>query len=160
MRISSTAAFLVGVLLVWPAFAEYYPNQHAGVSVYLPDHWLVSMVDDYQIQASTQDQSVGIIMRVFEGNDVEAAIQALEAEVMPMVSDFSSTGYYDDNVNGMPAVVGEAQGIIDGYDADLGLMVILTPTNRALLVFALGEREAVAYYRGDIDAILANIAPL
>lgn len=160
MKLSSTTALLLGVLLAWPALAAYYPNEYAGVSVYLPDHWLVSVVDDYQIQASTQDESVGIIMRVFEGNDVEAAIQALEAEVMPMVSNFTTSGYYDDSVNGMPTVVGEAQGIIDGYDAELGLMVILTPTDRALLVFAVGEREAVAYYRGDIDTILANIAPL
>lgn len=147
------------ILLALPAFAGWYPNEYAGVSVYFPDHWLVS-VSDYEIAAATQDDNVHLRIGILESADVEAAVANLEREVMASVTDFQTDGYYETTLNGMPALVGEATGFINGYPAEVALMIIQTPTQKALMIFGAGYQQSVAQYQGDIDQILANISPL
>jgi len=154
---------LAGVMLALtalPALAEWYPHEAAGVSLYFPDHWLVEVSDDSMLAATTPDETVGVVVRVFEVADLEAALGALESELMSVVADFQPSGYYEDTLNGMPMVAGEGTGVIEGYPAEVALLVVLTPADKALMVFGAGQQEFVAQYQADLDTIFANISPL
>ena len=117
------------------AFAEYYPYEEAGIGVDIPDNWSVNF-NDNEMEADAPDGSASIYLRIGSDSEVEAAWGELERSVESSVDNFEDSGDMETfSLNGMEAVAGDGTGLIDGVPVELGVMVVRTPTDKALLVF-------------------------
>ncbi len=140
--------------------AEAVNHTEAQVTVWIPDNW-DQEADEDSLIVGDPDEEVMVAFLVVDSDNVEAALDAMEAELSDIVEDVSSEEEPSEvNLNGMPAIVLDAKGTVEGEAVDLGIAVIMTPANKALLVFAIAQSSAVAKHEATIEKILGGIKPL
>ncbi|MCR9142144.1 MAG: hypothetical protein NXI24_07820 [bacterium] len=150
----------VALLSVGPLAAEDVNHTEAQVKVWIPDGW-EQEADDDSLIVGDPNEEVMVAFLVVEGDNVEAALDAMEAELSEIVDDVAPDGEASEiDLNGMPAVVMDAKGSVEGEPVDLGIAVIMTPANKALLVFAIAQSSAVEKHEKTIEKILGGIKPL
>ncbi|MEQ9366861.1 MAG: hypothetical protein RIF32_21655, partial [Leptospirales bacterium] len=106
-------------------------------------------------------EEVMVAFLVVDGDNVEAALEAMEAELADIVDDVVSEDEPSEvKINGMPAIVLDGKGTVEGKAVDLGIAVIMTPAKKALLVFAIAQSSTVSKHEQTISKILSGIKPL
>lgn len=140
--------------------AEDVNHTEAQVKVWIPDGW-EQEADEDSLIVGDPDEEVMVAFLVVDGDNVEAALDAMEAELSEIVDDVEADGEPEEvELNGMPTIVLDATGTVEGESVDLGIAVIMTPANKALLVFAIAQSSTVAKHEKTIEKILGGIKPM
>lgn len=141
-------------------FAGDVNHTEAQVKVWIPDDWAQEADADSLIITDPNDE-VMVAFLVVDSENITAALDAMEAELSKIVEEISSeTEPKEIKLNGMPAVVLDGKGKVQGEAVDLGIVIILTPAKKALLVFAIAQSATVANHEKTIEKVLGGIRPL
>ena len=167
VRINQSLATLLAIaftLLVAPAAAplsaEELNHNEARVKVWIPDGW-TQEADEQSLIINDPAEEVMVVFLVVEGSKIETALDAMEQELASIVENVTSEGEPQEvELNGMPAIVLDGKGTVEGEAVDLGIAVLRTPADKALLVFAIAKSSAVAKHEKTIEKILSGIKPL
>ena len=140
--------------------AKTYPNNPAGVKVTIPDSWQVSG-DAMSLHAQTKDGSVGLSFVVMDSGSLDAAMDALDAELNKIITDFEVDEEAEQiTINGMSAVSIDGHGIIEGEEAHVGLMLIQSPTGKIVMVLGAVAAASLSKHEPAIIKIFQSIKPL
>ena len=134
-------------------------HDEAGIELTVPSGWMSDGgADDLTI--ADPDDRCAITFIVMDASDLSDALSALDDELATYVEDLSMDDPSETTVNGMDAVFVDGTGYADGVDVDVGVMVVITPTGKALLVFGMVEAAYAADYEVDIDNVMNSLRPL
>jgi len=139
--------------------AKKYPHPESGVVVDIPGSWQVSG-DDHSLHAQTKDGHAHMFFQVTEADSMEAALNALDGELNKVVQNMTHDEAKDTKVNGMKAVSIDGKGTVEGHNVELGILVIQTPKNKALIVFGMVSEEGLKKYEKGLMRILRGIKPM
>lgn len=150
------------LVLIVPAFASAEVMKHAkaGVSIWMPDDWQ-KMAEDDMLEISSPDEEVFLMIGVLEASELEAALEEAEKEIEKVVTDIKEEGEPEEvEINGMPAVLSDAKGKVEGVDIELGAAIIKTPKNKVLLIIGIGTPKGTETHGESIEKIIGSVKPL
>ncbi|MBL8032897.1 MAG: hypothetical protein JNJ69_04305 [Leptospiraceae bacterium] len=152
---------LVGVALfvAGSLSAKKYPHEESGVVVDIPGSWNVSG-DANSLHAETKDGEAGMYFIVMPAESMEAALNALDAELAKTVQNLTHGEAQQTKVNGMPAVSVDGKGQVGGQPVEVGVLVIQTPANKVLLVFGIVSETGAKKHQKHLTRILRGIKKL
>lgn len=156
------AALLAVLLTIFTGglLAESVNHTEAQVKVWIPDNW-VQEADEDSLIVTDPEEEVMVAFMVVDGENIEAALEAMEMELGSLAENVQADGEPEEvELNGMPAIVLDAKGTIDGEAVDMGVAVIITPAEKALLVFAVAQSSKVDKHTPTIEKILGGIQPM
>jgi hypothetical protein len=130
----------------------------AGIKIMFPDNWKVSQTDG-TVAAISPDAEVEVYAFTVEHENLEAALAELGKEIEKYATDVQVKGEPKlIKVNGFDAVDVDAKGKVDGKDYDLGLLLLLTPTGKVMILFGEGAPASLKKYEADLGKIITSIA--
>lgn len=139
--------------------AKKYPHADSGVVVDIPGNWKVSG-DDHSLHAETKDGLASLSFIVMGSDSVEAAMNALDAELGKIVQNLTHGAGEDITINGMQAHSVDGKGTVEGHPVEVGVMLVKTPTGKILLVFGIISEEGAKKHHKALVRILTGIKPL
>ena len=158
-RILSLLFVLVALTCLAPAasFADTATHEDAGVSVWTPDDWK-SDIDDATKIVTSPDEEVMIAFMVLEANELDAALELMEAELSKFIQNIEGEGEPEETeINGLKAIVAEGSGEVDGEEVELGLALIQTPKGKVLMVVGVGSEDGIEKHGAQIEKVLGSI---
>ena len=107
-----------------------------------------------------KDESAAVIFAVVEGDDLEKALDELDKELEKVVTEGEITGQEQVKINEMDAVLSHGKGKIEGTDAKLALVLVVTPKGKVMMGLAMVEAAKEAAYSKTFEEIFTGIKPL
>lgn len=153
------AAGLFSAAPAYAQVAETKVHAEAGVEIGVPAGWSAEPDEDMLVLASP-DEGVALVLMVLEGEDLEAALDALDEELAALVSDIEVSGEPEAiETAGMSGISIEGRGKMDGADVELALVVLESPTGKMLLLLGMGEKGAVETHERAISEVFMSLKP-
>jgi hypothetical protein len=129
----------------------------ARVNFWVPNEWNLER-DGESFVLVEPNEELMIIVVVLEADAVEDALSRLDDEIGQIVDDVTqSSAPREVDHNGMPSLVLDGTGSVDGEAVDLGIMIIETPANKALLAFAIAQSSEASNHADMIERIFNSI---
>jgi hypothetical protein len=161
MRKLTLGALVVGILfLVGPAGAqETVGFAGAHVQIVVPQNWK-SMTKANTILLADKGEDVAMSFvavpagslkkaSAYAGNALRARIQNLTFKKEERIT-----------INGMTGVSFEGDGMMNGVNIDLAVLMLDTPAQDVdLMIFAVAEDAKLAAHKSEIKYVFRNIAP-
>lgn len=142
------------------SFAKTYPHQGAKVSVNVPSSWKVDG-DDSSLTAESKDGAAALMFMVLEAESLDAALEGLDQELSKIITNFKEDGEPSEvSVRGMPGVAVDGEGTIEGKRAKIGLLVLKSPSGKAVLVLGAVEKSKWSKHKKVIERILKSLKPI
>jgi predicted Zn-dependent protease len=142
------------------ASAEVRNHDKAKVSIDVPTGWKIDAGEDHMTIMDPKEE-VAFFMMVMEADDLDEAAKALDSEVNKAVKSVKWEGEPSElKLNGMDAIAVEGAGKIDGQAVDLGVLIVVTPAHKALLVLGAVESSKSKAHEKDVEKLLNSIKPL
>jgi len=139
------------------AFAEERVHEEAKVKLWIPDNWKAEDGDDMLVITDPKEECMMMFMMLDVGS-LEKAVDQLAEELSKVVKDLEAEGEAEETkVNGLDVVQLSAKGTVEGKAVDLGIMVILTPTGKAMLVFGMAETAKFQKHSKTIAKVMKSI---
>jgi hypothetical protein len=155
-----SALLLLSLFAAPIAHADTRVHQKAKIQLWVPDHWDVEDGDDDMLLLSEPGGEAAVVFLVLKAKDLETALGAIDKEISKFVTDVQVQGEPEEmDVNGMPAVVIDAKGKVEGKKVDLGLMVVKTPAGKALLVLAMCESSKMKKHEAVFLKVMKSLKP-
>jgi len=140
--------------------AEEAVDESAKISIWYPDDWGMESDEDSLMIVDPSGEVIFIYILV-ASDKMEDALEVLKKELLSMVSDLQSVGEpEEDDLNGMECIFMEAQGKIDGVGVDIGIIMVITPADKVLLVMGIVESAKYEKHEETIAEIIMGIQPL
>lgn len=139
--------------------AKKYPHADSGVVVDIPGSWEVTG-DDHSLNAATKDGLANLSFIIMPAESVEAAMNALDAELGKAVQNLTHGAGEDLTINGMQAHSVDGKGTVEGNPVEIGVMIIKTPKDKILVVFGIVSEEGAKKHHNALVRILKGIKPL
>ncbi|MCO4763279.1 MAG: hypothetical protein KC502_17310 [Myxococcales bacterium] len=156
----SLACLVLGLLLVaTSAQAKDYPHKPAGVTISIPGTWKVDG-DDTTLSCVNKDESVGMFFAAVSGQKVEEAAREMKKVVTSAVKKLKMGKETEEKINGMPALIVDGKGVVEGKRVDVSAMLIHTPTGKFVLSFAIGKTGKWEKHTREVMGILKSLRPL
>ena len=141
-------------------YAKWYPHQQAKVSVDIPEKWKVEG-DENTLSAESKDGAAALMFMVLEAESLDAALESLDQELGKIIKDFKEEGEPQEiTVKGMKAISADGNGIIEGKPAKIGLLVIQSPSGKAVLVLGAVQATKWAKHKKAITKIMKSLKPI
>lgn len=152
---------LVGAALLFAGAlsAKKYPHNDSGVVVDIPGNWTVTG-DDTSLNAQTKDGEAGLYFIVMPADSMEAALNALDAELAKVIQGLTHGEAEQITLNGMQAVSVDGKGTVEGSPVEVGVMVMKTPKDKVLMVFGIISEAGAKKHHKALVKILKSIKPL
>jgi predicted Zn-dependent protease len=156
--------FALIVLLVTfsaaPAFAEVKTHPTAKVSMDVPDGWKMGGKGD-TVTVTEPKGELAFILMVSEAADFQKSVTALDAQVAKVASDikWAQKEPTPTKLNGMDGIMNKGSAKVQGTPADLGLLVLKTPSGKALLVLAVVDSSKKEAHKDEAKAFVESIKP-
>jgi hypothetical protein len=140
--------------------AETKTHPSAKVSIDVPSGWKMSSKGDV-MTVTDPTQEVGFILLVSDGNDLQKAIAALDAEVGKVAKDirWASKEPSPTKLNGMDALENEGSAVIEGKPAAIAVVLVKTPANKYLLVLGAVDAAKKAAHDAELEHFVTSIKP-
>lgn len=153
--------FIAALFVAGPAFAKEIKHPEAGVQYHLPDAW-TSEMEGPLVNTMSPD---GAVIALFIGVDqagLEAMIDGLDDMLAEMGIKNVQVGEPEEGkANGMPAIALEGSGSFEGSAIELGVAVVIPPSNgKALVLVGFSEKGAGKKHDAAIGKILGSIKSL
>lgn len=139
--------------------AKKYPHADAGVVVDIPGSWTVTG-DEHSLSADTKDGHAHLSFIIMPAESVEAAMNALDAELSKSIQNLKHDAGRDVTINGMQGHSVDGTGTVDGHAVEVGVMILKTPTGKILVVFGVISEEGAKKHHNALVRILKGIKPL
>jgi len=141
------------------AFAEQHVHSKAKVSVDVPSGWKMDGGEDHMTVMDAKGE-VAFFLMVMEASDLEHAAKAIDKEVGKAVKNVKWEGEPSElKLNGMDAMALEGTGKVDSQAVDLGVLIVVTPAKKVLLVLGAVDHEKSDAHEADVKAFLNSIKP-
>jgi predicted Zn-dependent protease len=141
-------------------YSEELVHETAKISIWYPDNWTMDSEED-NLMIADPDEEVVFVYMLVEADEVEDALDAMDKELLSMVSDLQSTGEpQEDTLNGMNCIFMEAQGNVDKVGVDIGIFMFFTPAQKVLIVMGIVQSAAYEKHEETIGQIIQGIQPL
>lgn len=149
------SAFLLPAVL----FARVIPHHDAGVQITVPDNWTQEIDGDLLMMNDPGEEAL-LMFLVVEAEQIEDALSALETELENIVTDAEMEDPQERTLNGMQAIVADGYGMAEGENVQLGVAVVKTPKNKALIVIGIVLDEAASKHQSAIEQAIRSIKPI
>jgi hypothetical protein len=150
---------LCSSLVAGSAWAEVKTLPGANVSMDVPSGWTSKSDADMTIITDPTQEAAFIIV-VSEAADLKASVAGLDAKLAKVLTDVKWAGKPKAiKLNGMDGIKNEGSGKVSGKPTDLGLIVLTTPSKKALVVVAAVESSKKAAHGAEIKAVANSIKP-
>jgi hypothetical protein len=152
---------LTALIVVTALSAKNYPNKAVGVTVSIPNNWTVETDTGY-LEAMSPNEAVALMFFELEADNVDAALDELEAVIDEMVDELTEEGEPEEfSHNGMEGIYADAAGIIEGEPVSLGLMLLESPKGKMILVLGLSaDNEMTPKDEAALEKIFDSLKPL
>lgn len=142
------------------ALAEPRTHSEAKVTIDVPTGWKVDAGEDHMTITDPKEE-IALFLIVLEAKDLDKAIKAMEKEVGKAVKDVEWDGEPQElKLNGMDAIALDGKGKIEGTDADLGVLLVVTPAGKVLLVLGAVESARAKAHEKTLEKLLKSIKPV
>ncbi len=159
MRNVSVCLALATVLTAVPAFAETITYPSAQVSISVPENWKSIKKGDVVTLADRSDD-VAVAFALVPAGAVREASKIAGNALRSKIQNLTFKKEEKVNINGMSGVAFEGDGLLNGINIDLAVLVLDTPSNdKDLFVFALAEDAKLAAHKPEVKYVFRNIAP-
>jgi hypothetical protein len=145
---------------VSPALAEVKTHPTAKVEIDVPTGWKMNGNGDVMTIVDPTNE-IGMILVVTETKDVDKVVANLDQRLAKVATDIKWANPKPEKttLNGMPALTNRGQGKVNGKDANLGLILVRTPAEKALLVVAAVESAKYDGHKAEIQKLIGSIKP-
>jgi hypothetical protein len=159
MRTVLTTLVLATAVVASPALADTIAYREAHVNINVPDGWRASN-DDGNITLHDRHQDVAISFTAVDAGAVKQASHYLKHMLADRIDNLTLSDPQDITVNGMAGVALSGDGLLNGVNIDLAIIVLDTPSEtNDLIVFALGEDAKLARHADEVQQIFHRLRP-
>jgi hypothetical protein len=151
----------VGLLAALPgaALARNFTYKQAGAKLWFPDSWDIADEGGVVLIADPKEE-VGLVLFTLDAKDLEKALGKLESELAKYVDGMKATGDPEEaKLNGMPAVMIDGTGKVDGKKVELSIVVIKTPNKKALVILGIAQSAKLKKHERTLAKILGSVKP-
>ena len=154
-------ALAVLALGALPAFAEVKTHPGAKVSLDVPAGWKMDSHGDNAMTIMEPNGDVTFFLVVLDQGDIQKAATALDKEVAKIATDvkWASEKPASQKLNGMDALYNKATAKIKGKDAELGVILVKTPTGKALLILGGIDASKKDAHKDEVKKFIESIKP-
>jgi len=130
---------LATMLVASSALADTISDSAAKVTIDVPANWK-SSANGNQITLADKHDDIGITFVAVEAGSVKKATKRVAREMGNRIDKLTFTSEQRISLNGMDGVQFKGDGLLNGVNIDLGVVVLDTPSDtNDLLIIALGE---------------------
>lgn len=163
--VSMLASLALVVGLGGRAFAGDYPYEPGGITVSTPDSWKTQANGDAKgagLVTINADQSAAVIITVTSAKDLKKAQKMLKKSLAPYLTKPKMGKGKTIDLNGLKGFEfdGKAKAKDTGKDVGVLIMLLETPTHKALLLIGLAEADKFDANKADLMSIIQSIKPL
>ena len=153
-------SLMVAGLLARPAAAQQTVGfADAHVQIMVPDNWK-SMSKGKVITLADKAEDVAVAFAVVPAGSIKAASKAAGDRLRARIQNLTFKKEERVTINGMQGISFEGDGMMNGVNIDLAVLMLDTPSQDTdLFVFALAEDAKLAAHKSEIKYVLRNIAP-
>ena len=147
-------------LVVAPAFAETITHDVAQVSIGVPKGWK-SKKDGEALTLMDKSEDTAVAFAVVDAGDLKDAAKRLDKHLQKKIKNLKWTKEEKANINGMKGVALDGDGMLDGKDVDLAVLVLDTPNpDKDLFVIAIAEDDVLDDHIDEVKFVFKNLKPL
>jgi hypothetical protein len=160
MRTVLMGMFLVAFFCARSALAqETVGFANARVQIMVPQDWK-SVSKGNVITLSDRGDDVAVAFAVVPAGALKKASQTAGNALRARIQNLTFKKEERVKINGMPGVSFEGDGIMNGVNIDLAVLILDTPAqDKDLFIFALAEDAKLAAHKSEVKYVLRNIAP-
>src|ERR1700691_1418636 len=125
MRTALTTLVVATAVAASPAFADTIAYREARVNINVPDGWHASN-EDGNITLHDRHQDVAISFTAVDAGAVKQAARTIKHVLQDRIEDLTLTEPQDITVNGMTGVALSGDGMLNGVNIDLAIIVLDT----------------------------------
>jgi hypothetical protein len=161
MRSRLLAALVLVATAASPALAEVKTHPTAKIELDVPSGWKMKGAGDLMTIADPTEE-VGFILVVADTKDMDKVVANLDQQLAKVATDikWASPKPEKTTLNGMPALTNRGEGKVNGKGANLGLILVRTPADKALLVVAAVESSKYAGHKAAVQKLIGSIKPV
>jgi len=142
------------------AHADMKVHKAAKVSLDIPEGWKITAANETDMVILEPKEEVLVILRVLEASALDKATKDVDAFIAKSVDKVK----WEDKakptkLNGMDALALEGTGLYKGTPVDLGVLVVVTPAKKVLLVLGVMDHKSSAQHQAQVDAFVTSIKP-
>lgn len=142
------------------ARADTKTHKTAGVSIWVPDTWK-SVAKKDVLTIMDPKEEVAVTFAVVPGDDLKGALERLDAELAKFAKDVTVAGKpAESKINGMDALLIKATGTVKGNPVGLAVVIVRTPTDKALLALAVADATKLEIHKPMLGEIFNSLKPL
>jgi hypothetical protein len=142
------------------AWADTKTHAAAGISIWVPDTWKSSTKEGVLTIVDPKDEAA-VTFVVVPGDTLKAAIGRLDVELAKFAGDVKVKGKPEElKINGMDALAIKATGDAKGVPVGIMVVIVKTPTGKALLAVALVEAAKLDKHKPMFAEIFNSLKPL
>lgn len=136
---------------------DWMTYEKAQIKIWFPDTWEVTL-EDGDLHVTSPDEDCEIYAYIVEAKDLESAMEDLGEEIKQYVTDVKIVGTPKEvKINGLDAISIDAKGKSEGKDYDLGLIFVITPNGKIMVLFGEGTPASMKKNQADIAKILQSV---
>jgi hypothetical protein len=141
-------------------FAQERVHEEAQVKIWIPARWSVDDTQADMLVLMDPDEEVGIMFMVVEAEDLAGALVGITTGILTEVDEIQLQGDPEAlTINGMDALVADGIGTLDGTPIELSVGVLLTPTDKFLLVVGMADSAALHRHEATVLEIFQRLEP-
>jgi hypothetical protein len=163
MKTNFLCALALLAIAAAPASAEIKKHPTAKVEIDVPTGWkMASPKNEPDVLTLTDPTNeVGMIFIVTDSKDLKKVVEELDKRLANVATDikWAFPKPQSDKLNGMEALYNKGNGKVNGKDADLGLVLLHTPSDKILLIFDAVETAKKEAHKAEISKLVASIKP-
>jgi len=146
--------------LASPAAAEIKKHPTANVEIDIPAGWTTNVKGENMILTDPTND-VAFILVVSEAKDFKNVVGDLDKKLANFATDIKWANPKPEatKLNGMDALANRGAAKVSGKDANIGLVVVQTPSNKILLVVVMVESSKYPAHKDEIQKLIASIKP-
>jgi predicted Zn-dependent protease len=140
------------------ALADTKVHEESGIQLDIPAGWNAHAEGDELI--IDHESGVAIIIDVIDGDDLMAAIEAIDDELAELDS-FELVGEPStETINGLSALIFSGIGTVEGEKIEVGVALIDAPkAGKIMVIVGLGTPDALKGQAAAIDKFVHSIKP-
>jgi hypothetical protein len=155
---------LIGVLLAATLGGTALAQETVGfanarVQIMVPQDWSSKTKGDV-ITLVDRGDDVAVSFVVVPAGALKKASQLAGDALRKRIQNLTFKKEQKITINGMPGIEFDGDGMMNGVNIDLAVLMLDTPAeDKDLMIFALAEDAKLAAHRGEIKYVFRNIAP-
>jgi hypothetical protein len=129
----------------------------ARVSIEVPENWHSSS-DDGVIKLADKHEDVAMTFTAVDAGSIKQAKKMIKHQLEKLIENLTLTEPSKMTIGGMDAVAISGDGLLNGVNIDLAIIIMDTPSDtNDLFVFAIGEDAKLARHKDEVLSIFQHL---